>query len=192
VKHLSEQDKEDDEQREQGNRLGKGESQESITDQLLCNVGVAGSAIDQGSEHDTEASAHSGKGDGGAASTDHLGGSQDAHGTALDQLSGNRGGLVCRKGADRLSPDSTDQARGGQTEDDRGLDGRHGGQRGLRHLLRNGRAGDLGGLGLRGETAQGAQPGKEALCLTEGHFDVFRNLGKWKIIRGARSLGPRT
>ena len=52
----------------------------------------------------------------------------------------------------------------------------------------------LGGLGLRGETAQGAQPGKEALCLTEGHFDVFRNLHHIMedVRQGSEAMSART
>ena len=113
VQHLSEQDKEDNEQGEQGDGLSEGKSQEGIADQLLCNVRVAGSTIDQRSEHDTETCTDSGKGNGGAASTNHLGRSQDAHGAVLDKLNWDRGSLVRREGADRLGPDSTGQTRGG-------------------------------------------------------------------------------
>ena len=121
VQHLSEQDKEDDEQGEQGNGLSEGKSQESIANQLLCNVRVAGSTVDQRSEHDTETCTDSGKGNGGASSTNHLGSSQDAHGAVLDELNWNGGSLVRREGANRLGPDSTDQAGRGQAKDNWGL-----------------------------------------------------------------------
>ncbi len=44
--HLSEENQEHHQQREQRNRLRQGEAQQSVAHQLLGNVGVAGSAVD--------------------------------------------------------------------------------------------------------------------------------------------------
>ena len=130
MKRLSEENEEDNQQGEQRNGLSEGESQEGVADQLLGNVGVACSTVDQGSEHDAQASADASERDGGASGTNHLRGGQDAHRAVLHQRCGDGCGLVRRVEADglRRKPE-----HGGD------LQGWHGGQDGalLGHLQKH-------------------------------------------------------
>jgi len=63
-KNLSEEDEEDHQQGEQSNGLRQGKAQQGVSDQLLGNVGVASSTVDQGAEHDAQASTHTCNGNG--------------------------------------------------------------------------------------------------------------------------------
>lgn len=108
---LCEQNQEHNQQTEQSDGLSQGKAEQSVSNQLLGNVGVAGSSVDQGAEHHTETCTHTREGNGGAASTDVLGGSQDAHGAHLLRLADEGRGSCLR--ADALGKDAGVQAKHG-------------------------------------------------------------------------------
>lgn len=132
---LREQNQEHHQQGEKRNRLSQGKAQQSIADQLLGDVGVAGSTVDQGPEHHAQTSAHASQSNGSAASANHLGGSQDAH---VAHWEGGR--LVRGVGSGAIGTDGASDAAGVQAE--------HGG-----HLLR--KRGVVGQVGVSGVQALG-------------------------------------